>query len=123
MHHLAGLGVSFAEFIRTGAHALSVRAVAEGRADIAGIDAMTWELLKAHDPVAGALREIGRTPAVPGLPYITALARDPARIADAVAKAIPDLPPETRAALHLQGLVEIPAEAYLAVPTPPAPPG
>jgi ABC-type phosphate/phosphonate transport system substrate-binding protein len=122
MVHLRARGVIMGEVLQTGAHVASARAVAEGRADIAGIDALTWELLHAHDPALTAqLRVLARTEPTPGLPYITAMARDPAPIADAVDAAISALDPEDRAALHLRGLVRIPAETYLAVPSPPPP--
>ncbi len=107
--------------LKTGGHALSARAVAEGRADLAAIDAMTWTLLREHDRATDALREVVRTPPTPGLPYITAATRDPAPIAAAIRAAIEALDPADRAALHLQGLVTIPAADYLAVPTPPGP--
>lgn len=119
--HLAGLGLAPGGLLRTGAHALSARAVADGRADLAAIDAMTWELLCAHDPVAAALRVIATTEPTPGLPLITARGRDPAPIAAAVRAAIARLPEPDRRALHLRGLVDFSADAYLAVPTPPGP--
>ncbi|MEY8838254.1 phosphate/phosphite/phosphonate ABC transporter substrate-binding protein, partial [Cribrihabitans sp. XS_ASV171] len=55
-------GLRPARGLRTGGHALSARAVAEGRADLASIDAMTWTLLREHDPATDALREVARTP-------------------------------------------------------------
>ncbi|WP_424984748.1 phosphate/phosphite/phosphonate ABC transporter substrate-binding protein [Microbulbifer sp. S227A] len=121
INHMNGLGVTFATHIKTGAHAASARAVAEGRADIAGIDAVTWALLCEHDPVVGALKVVGTTPPTPGLPLITARDRDVAPIAAAIRAAIGDLATQDRAALHIKGLIDIPATAYLAVANPPAP--
>ncbi len=121
MSYFTGLGVDFGDRVETGGHGASARAVAAGRADVAGIDALTWALLGEHDPVSERLRVIGYTDPTPGLPYITAPARDSATLADAVRDAIADLTPDTRAALHLAGLETIPASAYLAVPTPPGP--
>ncbi len=119
--HLIELGLSPAGLLETGAHALSAQAVADGRADYASLDALTWELLKAHSDVAGALREVARTTPTPALPYITSTARDASRIADAVRAAITDLSDEDRAALHIRSLIDIPSETYLSVPTPPGP--
>lgn len=119
--HLAGLGLAPRHLLRTGAHADSARAVAEGRADLAGIDAVTWAILRDHDSQAARLRVVARTEPTPGLPLITARGRDPAPIAAAVAQAIAALDPGDRKALHLRRLVAIPAAAYLAVPTPPPP--
>jgi ABC-type phosphate/phosphonate transport system substrate-binding protein len=121
--HLAGLGLAPRHLLRTGAHAASVRAVADGRADLAGIDAVTWALLGDHDPNVARLRVVARTAPTPGLPLITAAGHDPAPIAAAVTQAIASLDPADRRALYLRALVTIPAAAYLAVPTPLPPPG
>lgn len=121
-NEMARHGLRFTHTRHTGAHAESARAVADGRADIAAIDAVSWRILAAHRPaIARRLRVISHTEPTPGLPLITALGRDPAPIARATAAAITALCPHDRAALGLSGLVPIPAEAYLAVPTP-APP-
>jgi ABC-type phosphate/phosphonate transport system substrate-binding protein len=119
--HAAGLGFAFDVPVQTGGHRVSARAVANGRADIAAIDALTWALIQRHDAFAQDLRELARTAPTPGLPLITALVRDPDQIASATAAAIDALDPAHRATLMLRGLVRIPAEAYLAVPTPAGP--
>ena len=105
----------------TGAHVNSVAAVAEGRADLAAIDAVTWELLLRAEPATAALRVLESTAPTPGLPLIAAAGSDRAAIFDAVAGAIAALAPEDRTALCLRGLVRIPPEAYLAVPIPAQP--
>ena len=121
-NHMARQGGRFTRTLHTGAHAESALAVAEGRADIAAIDAVSWRLMTAHRPaVAGRLRVICATDPTPGLPLITAAGRDPAPLARAAAAAIAALDPADRDALGLRGLARIPAEAYLAVPTPPPP--
>jgi len=57
----------------TGAHARSVEAVANGEADLACIDGVTWALLQRHRPVAVAgLAVVGHGPEIPCLPLITA---------------------------------------------------
>ena len=119
--HLAGMGLRPARLLRSGGHALSAHAVAEGRADFAALDAVTWTLLQEHDPVAAELREVERTAPTPGLPLITAAGRDATAIADAVRAGIAALSEADRATLHLKGLVPIPAADYLAIPTPAAP--
>jgi ABC-type phosphate/phosphonate transport system substrate-binding protein len=120
--HAAKTGTRFGAYIQTGAHVASAKAVADGDADIAGIDALTWALICECEPWAQNLREVERTTPTPGLPYITSLANNPARIRAAVEQAIAALSAADRAALHLQALVVIPEETYLAVPTPPPPP-
>lgn len=104
----------------TGGHALSARAVAEGRADIAAIDAVTWTLIKRDTPeLASALRLICDTRPTPGLPYITAHGVDPAPLFDAISRAIAALSGRDRARLLIKGIVQIPAEVYLREPLPP----
>lgn len=122
-NHLAALGLPpFRHTLHTRAHRESARAVAEGRAAIAAIDAVTWRLIVAHTPeLAGRLRVLGHTGPTPGLPFITARGRDPAPVRAAAAAAIAGLDATDKAALGLAGLVQITPEAYLAVPTPPPP--
>lgn len=119
--HAARLGQRFSRLLATGSHRASLRAVADGRAAIAAIDAVTWELALRHDPATARLRVLDRTTPTPGLPYITARPHDPAPLAAAITAAIDTLDAGTRAALMLRGLIHIPAATYLAVPTPPPP--
>jgi ABC-type phosphate/phosphonate transport system substrate-binding protein len=120
--HLDAAGVRFSVMLQTGTHANSARAVAEGAADIAGLDALTWQLLQDHNSaLTDQLRVLETTDPTPALPYITAAGRNPAPIAAAVRAAFGDLPPQDRDALHLKGLVDIPAPAYLAVANPATP--
>ncbi len=122
LHHMGELGVRPGPRTETGGHALSALAVAEGRADFAGLDALTWRMLCDHRPeLAGHLRVLGRTEPTPALPYITANAEDAQEIFDAISRAIPKLDREVRSRLYLRGVVHIPAQQYLAVPTPPGP--
>lgn len=120
--HLQSLGLSLGDLLESGGHALSAQAVAEGRADLAALDALTWILLTEHEPdLAQKLRVVTRSEPTPTLPYITALSRDPVPVAAAVRAAIEGLDDATRNMLHIHGLIDIPAEVYLAVPTPPLP--
>ena len=121
MSHLNTLGVKFQHVIPTGAHASSAIAVAERRADLAGIDALTWTLLCEHDPVAEKLKVVGRTTPAPGLPYITSKTRAHAPIANAIRNAIESLTAQDRKSLHLKGLIDIPKSVYLDVQSPPGP--
>ena len=119
--HAADLGIRLCPALQTGAHQLSARAVAEGRADLAALDAVTFRLLQAEDPGMARLKPVGLTPPTPGLPYITGPGRDPAPIFAALAAAIAALAPRDRAILGLKGILRIPVEAYLSVPNPPPP--
>ena len=66
----------FSGHVRTGAHAASLSAVAEGRADIACLDAVTWRILQAVDPMVASVRVVARTSFTPGLPLIAARGAD-----------------------------------------------
>ncbi|PVA11300.1 hypothetical protein DC366_06055 [Pelagivirga sediminicola] len=120
--HAAAHGFAFSRTLATGGHRASTLAVAEGRADIAAVDAVTWRLIQRHDPHAARLREIGRTaPTTPALPFITGRGQDAPRIRKALADAIAALAPAERDALSLYGVVQIAKAEYRAVPNPPPP--
>ncbi len=117
---LAGIG--FRRFHHTGAHRESARRVAEGVADIAAVDAVTWRLIQRHAPdLAGALRVLCLSPSSPSLPLITAKDQPADRIATAVARAIKTLPPKISDATGVIGFHPMHADDYMAVPTPPLP--
>jgi ABC-type phosphate/phosphonate transport system substrate-binding protein len=113
-------GFWFNDRAQTHGHRDSARAVAEGRADIAALDAVSWRFMERFDAFVKDLRVLEWTAPTPGLPYITALTDQVDQIAHAVRGAIAALPDEHRQTLGLKGLVRIPAETYLAVPNPPA---
>lgn len=96
-----------ASSIETGSHRGSIRAVAEDRADFAAIDAVSWQLALRHEPAAGSLAVVTRTPVTPGLPFITALthASTRRRLAAAVDAAIASIEDDVRDALLLRGFV------------------
>jgi ABC-type phosphate/phosphonate transport system substrate-binding protein len=120
-NHAAAIGLHFPPALRTGGHRFSALAVAEGRADIAALDAVTWRHLQRWEGFAAGLRMVARTAPTPGLPYIAARTLDADRMFDIVSKAIAAMPDDDREATGIRALVLIPAAAYLAVPTPPAP--
>lgn len=121
MAHFAQRSVKVTGYLETGSHAGSAQAVVQGRADVAGIDALTWQLLCEHDPVVSNLKVVDTTAPTPGLPMITAMCHDADQIARAVLDAIDDMAAVDRDRLHLRGLINIPKEQYLAIPNPPAP--
>lgn len=76
----------------TGAHRASIRAVAEGEADVAAIDCVSWRIAQAHEPTAARVRVIGWTAERPGLPLITSRTMtddDLVRLRRAIAAAMP----------------------------------
>jgi ABC-type phosphate/phosphonate transport system substrate-binding protein len=115
------LGFSFSEaVIDTGSHRCAAQAVAEARADLASLDAVTWTLLKRETSLARHLRVLTTTRPTPGLPFITSRAENPRLLFAAITRAIETLSARDRARLLLRGLVTIPADAYLAIPVPKA---
>lgn len=76
--------------VETGGHRASIRAVAEGRADLAAIDCRSWAQALAHEPCARELVVIGWTAERPGLPFVTARATDE-DTAQALAAALIDM--------------------------------
>lgn len=116
--HLKSKGFWFQNLQHTGQHLLSAKAVADGRADIASLDAVSWRLMQQHESFADQLRVLEWTEPTPGLPLITALGQDADCIFEAVQMAIAQLTAKDRAALGLKGLVKIAPERYLAVPNP-----
>lgn len=118
-HSLRGLQIR--PSLRTGGHRESARAVTEGRADYAAIDALTWKMICSFDDFASKLKVIDHTPASPALPFITAKTKDVEPLRKALSEAIAALHPDYRAVLHLRGCVTIPASAYLNLDIPPTP--
>jgi ABC-type phosphate/phosphonate transport system substrate-binding protein len=120
MTEAAAAGIAFGAMRMTGGHRRSADAVAEGSADLAAIDALTWAMIRRWDASATALREIGSTTPTPGLPWITASAGVAPLIADALDEALANLPAGDRALLGIAGATRLGPEAYLAVPVPPS---
>jgi ABC-type phosphate/phosphonate transport system substrate-binding protein len=60
-------GVRFGTQRLSDAHALSARMVAEGQADIAGIDAVSWRHMCRYDPWTVGMRVLTWTEPTPGL--------------------------------------------------------
>ncbi len=114
---LAEQGRFFSDALETGAHLQSIRAVLDGRADIAAIDAVTWALaLEAEPQWAHALTAWTDTAPYPGLPLITST-HTPAEVVahlqnalHTVATAAPYA--ATRAPLHIAGFVKTTPEDY-----------
>jgi ABC-type phosphate/phosphonate transport system substrate-binding protein len=66
-----GKGMSiFPETIETAGHRTSIKAVAEGGADVCAVDCRSWAMAKRFEPAADALVPVGWTARRKGLPYI-----------------------------------------------------
>ncbi|WP_245780999.1 phosphate/phosphite/phosphonate ABC transporter substrate-binding protein [Litoreibacter janthinus] len=119
--HMIQTGLTLGPMIETGAHRASARAVAEGRAAIAAIDALTWQMICKWDDVAAELCVIEETAPTPTLPYICAPHYDAALISTALETAVDAMSQADRACLGLRGTTQINPSAYLQVETPPPP--
>jgi len=95
----------FGETLATHGHANSIRAIAENRADVASIDAATWELTRRYLPEADAVRVLLQTPPTPGLPLITAQNGPADQIRQAFAQALAELHPDQRTTLCMQAIL------------------
>jgi len=113
---LAGGGRFCRSVTVSGAHVASVALVAAGAVDFAAVDCVTWALLGRYRPAAIAgVRPLLWTDAAPGLPYITARGGDGdlRRLVDGLRRAFADPGlAETRAALLLGGMAELPLSEY-----------
>ena len=115
------LGFRFANLVQTGAHRASALAVAEGRADIAALDVISWTLMSRWDSFADTLQVIARSAPTPALPFITAASDDAAAIRSALNNALDALDDADRRDLGLHRVVPAQAARYLALPIPAAP--
>jgi ABC-type phosphate/phosphonate transport system substrate-binding protein len=116
--HAAGIGIRLTPAVQTGGHRRSLVAVAEGRAEIAALDAVSFRLFQQFMPEVRQVRVVGMTDPTPGLPFIAAKGAPAGRIFAIVAAAIAGMDAADRDATGLRGIVAIPSDAYLAVPTP-----
>ncbi|KAF0675788.1 PhnD/SsuA/transferrin family substrate-binding protein [Profundibacterium mesophilum] len=109
-------GCAFTAAYETGSHWQSAHDVAEGAADIAAIDAISWRIIEEHAPqVSARLQILGRTPASPGQAFICAPRMDAAGMRAALGRVIAS---GAGAPLGIGGLVDIAAPAYCELPIP-----
>ena len=117
-NHLRKAGFWFENRLHTKQHLASAKAVAEERADICSLDAVSWRLMQEYEGFAAGLRVLDWTEPTPGLPLITALGNDADVVFGAYARALKRLDGLDIIALGLRGIVKIPAANYLAIPNP-----
>ena len=89
--HLTAKGIWFEHLLHTGAHITSAKAVADGRAGLAALDAVSWRLMQRYDGFASQLRVLDWTEPTPGLPLISRSGADAAAIYDAFSAALDEL--------------------------------
>jgi ABC-type phosphate/phosphonate transport system substrate-binding protein len=113
-------GVALNPVVCSGGHLESIRAVADGRADMAGIDVISFRNFQRWEPVAAQVRIIGRTHDSPGMTLITGTGRDVAPCRAALTQAVAALGAGDRDLLWLRALIPLPDSAY-SLPFPPDP--
>ncbi|MEM9438241.1 MAG: hypothetical protein AAGA15_14480 [Pseudomonadota bacterium] len=112
----AAQGYGFLPTLQTGAHALSLAAVADGHADVALIDRHTLFLVGLPDGLT--VRET--TTPTPAPPLITSRAEWIAPLRAALTSAMDTIDEVHRAALNLTGFPVLNEAQYFDVPEPPA---
>ena len=107
---------NFKSPIESGAHLKSARMVAEGTADIAAIDAVTWRLIEKYDAFSSQLEVLKFTKPTPALPLITGLYKSEVKtLANAIAHGLDQTPQAAKDTLGIKGLVHIHSSTYLKV--------
>lgn len=117
-NHFVPRNIWFEHTIKTGSHLQSAKSVANGDADIASIDAMTWRLIERYEQFSSELDIVETTEPTPGLPYITSAELDCEKVLDAVREALSNLSAKHRQHLGIKNIVKIAEQDYLNVPTP-----
>jgi len=117
LRSLAGDNPVFTEKLVSGSHRRSLRMVADGQADVAAIDAVSWQLALRHEPAARSLRVLARTEATPGLPLVCArnAGWSTDRMHIAVIEAMAALDPEASDALLLNGFAQTRLSDYAVI--------
>ncbi len=100
-------GRFFGKAVATITHTAAMHAVADGQADIASIDSVTWRMSLQADPVTARLKAIGTTEPTPGLPFITSPGDHVPGVRAAVHAGVAALAAPTRAVFALRGVVDL----------------
>jgi ABC-type phosphate/phosphonate transport system substrate-binding protein len=108
-------GIALRPTRETGSHRSSFLCVANGQAEIAAIDAVTWSVLEAFEQRTDQVRILDVTDPTPGLPYITACKEQAGVLFESVETAISRLSDRDRKVLRLYGLVKIAEDEYHAM--------
>ena len=109
-------GRFFGKVVQSGGHLKSLAMLQKGEADVCAIDAVCAEYARRHQPqLLSGLVELGRSPLVPGLPYVTRDA-NVARWLDAVAACCADPAlADVRSQLMIGGFTTTKATDYDAI--------
>ena len=113
-HATIGAPAAVTAGVHSGGHRTSVQLVASGEAEVAAIDAVSWELALAHEPAAARCRVLERTAPTPGLPLVTARTNGAIvpHLRGAAALGVAALDAADRDALHVHALIAADADDY-----------
>jgi ABC-type phosphate/phosphonate transport system substrate-binding protein len=115
----AGMPV-FRDVITTGGHLHSLEAVANGNADIAAIDCVSYQLIADSQPdLIGRIRVIGASVQTCGLPLVMAHATfsetDTQGVTDCLNHALATCDDQVESVLHLNGFSEVTLDDYASI--------
>ena len=108
----------FASVLVSGGHRASLCAVADGSADIAAIDCISWRLANRCERAVDKLQIIARTESRPGLPLIThggASVKQISLMRDALVKAVDHLDEKNRLMTGICGFVPLDEADYATI--------
>ena len=122
-HALADMAAGqpvFSRVITTGGHLASLAAVADGSADVAAIDCVSYQLIADSQPsLVDRVRVIGNTVKTCGLPLVVAQssssAADTAAISHCLNRALASADDTVRQILHLTGFAEVTLDDYASI--------
>ena len=111
----------FADVIETGGHLYSIQAVANGKAELAAIDAVSLQLIRDDQPeLCARIRIIGSSTETCGLPFVAPLALttqlDKPRLVKQFNQALEKTPAEARRVLHLSRFDAVDWDDYASIP-------
>lgn len=124
MHQLClSKDISFSACLRTGSHHASAVALAQGRADIAAVDVVSWAHVQRVEPCCSTLSILTRTTDSPALPFVTAQPDLADPLFHALKSALMEAPAALREALCFapEGLTPAKVADYMSIVPPPAP--
>jgi ABC-type phosphate/phosphonate transport system substrate-binding protein len=113
-------GFWFKRRIISGSHKKSCEMVANGEADIACIDAITWRFIEKYTSLKKYIRIISKTDPTPGLPYISSIEANQSVIFNSIKIAIEKLNKNEKNILGIERIVWIAKSEYLKYENPPA---
>jgi len=112
LERITAQGLKFHTTLRTGSHINSMHAVANGDADLAAIDAVTWRMMQKWDSATKGLRSVARTGLSPSMSFVTTKGHDPANLRNALQMALNTLSEGQMDTLGLYGQVDLPNKVF-----------